>query len=210
VTRLLLIRHGTNDWVDSGRLAGWTPGISLNDEGRRQAEALGDRLASVKLATVYSSPLERAVQTAQAVLAPHPRLDLRIENDIGEVHYGEWSGKRLRRLERTRLWKVVQATPSLARFPGGESICEMQARAVGAVERIRAAHPEETVALVSHGDVISVIIAHYAGMHLDFYQRLVIAPASLSIIVLHEGGPRIVSINDTSHYTPSNEGVGGK
>jgi probable phosphoglycerate mutase len=164
----------------------------------------------VKLAAIYSSPLERAVETAQAVVAPHSRLDVMIENDIGEVHYGEWNGKRLRRLERTRLWKIIQTTPSFARFPGGESIREMQARAVAAVERIRLAHPEGAVALVSHADVISVIIAHYAGMHLDLYQRLVIWPASLSIIVLHEGGPKIVSVNDTSHYTQLDEGVGEK
>jgi probable phosphomutase (TIGR03848 family) len=210
VTQLLLIRHGMNDWVGSGRLAGWTPGVYLNDEGRRQAEALGARLASVNLAAVYSSPLERAVETAQAIVSPHPRLDVMIENDVGEVHYGEWNGKRLRRLERTRLWKIIQATPSFARFPGGESIREMQARAIAAVERIRFAHPEGTVALVSHGDVISVIIAHYAGMHLDLYQRLVIWPASLSIIILHEGGSKIALVNDTSHYTQLDEGVGEK
>lgn len=201
MARLLLIRHGMNDWVGAGRLAGWTPGVHLNDEGRRQAELLGARLAPVELAAIYSSPLERAIETAQAIAAPHPRLDVIIENDLGEVHYGEWNGKRLKRLVRTPLWKVVQATPSIARFPGGESIQEMQARVVGAVERIYMVHPEDTIALVSHGDVISVVIAHYAGIHLDLYQRLTIWPASLSVIVVHKGGPKVIMVNDTSHHT---------
>jgi probable phosphoglycerate mutase len=182
--------------------------VHLNDEGRRQAEALGTRLASIKLTAIYSSPLERAIETAQYVAAPHPKLDVFIENDIGEVHYGEWNGKRLKRLARTRLWEIVQTAPSVARFPGGESIREMQARVVGAVERIQMTHQDGNVALISHSDVISVIIAYYAGMHLDLYQRLVIWPASLSIIVLHDGRPKIISVNDTSHYAQSDEGVG--
>ena len=206
MTQLLLLRHGMTTWANSGRLAGWTPGVHLNDEGCRQAEALSVRLAAEKLAAIYSSPLERAVETAQIVAAPH-ELDAVVENGLGEVHYGEWSGKRFRQLMRTRLWKIIQTTPSLARFPGGESIREMQARAVGAVERVHMAHRKGVVALVSHGDIISVIIAHYAGMHLDLYQRLVIGLASLSVVTLEEEGARIISINDTGHYTQSKEGV---
>jgi probable phosphoglycerate mutase len=172
----------------------------LNEEGKSQAETLGKRLATAKLQAVYSSPLERAVETAQAIVKHHPNLNLHIKQGMGEVDFGKWTGKRLRRLARTRLWKVVQGYPSSARFPDGESIQEMQARIVGALGQIASKHPTGTVAVVSHSDVIKAAIAHYAGMHLDLFQRIVISPASLSIIALHSMGPRIVRLNDISHY----------
>lgn len=206
MTQVLLIRHGVNDWMSAGRLAGWTPGVHLNEEGRRQAEALGARLAPMELASVYSSPLERAVETAQAIVDHHPGLKITIARDLGEVHYGEWNGKRLRRLRRTRLWGIVQQTPSIARFPGGECIRETQTRAVGAVERIVTTYPGGIVGLVSHGDVIRAIIAYYAGMHLDSYHRLAIDPASLSIIAVRDNRPVIMLLNDTSHYAAVDEG----
>ena len=103
MTQLLFIRHAENDYVQSGRLAGWTPGVHLNDDGRRQANALGKRLAAAKLQAVYSSPLERAVETAETILKHHSGLDLQIREDIGEVHYGQWTGRSLRQLARTRL-----------------------------------------------------------------------------------------------------------
>jgi probable phosphomutase (TIGR03848 family) len=205
MTRLLLIRHADNDWVRSGRLAGWTPDIHLNETGQRQAEALGERLAAAKLRAVYSSPLERAVETAQAVLKRHPDLELRIEEGLGEVHFGAWTGKRLRKLARTRLWQVVQGYPSGMRFPKGESFHEMQARVVGTLERIAGEHPQGTVAIFSHSDVIKAVVAHYAGMHLDLFQRIVISPASISIIDLHRMRPFIVRLNDISHYDHQRE-----
>jgi probable phosphomutase (TIGR03848 family) len=205
MTRLLLIRHADNDWVRSGRLAGWTPDIHLNETGQRQAEALGERLAAAKLRAVYSSPLERAVETAQAVLKHHPDLELRIEEGLGEVHFGAWTGKRLRKLARTRLWQVVQGYPSGMRFPKGESFHEMQARVVGTLERIAGEHPQGTVAIFSHSDVIKAVVAHYAGMHLDLFQRIVISPASISIIDLHRMRPFIVRLNDISHYDHQRE-----
>lgn len=198
MTQLFLIRHATNDYVKSGRLAGWTPEVHLNDKGQEQATALGKRLAEVRLTAVYSSPLERTVETAQAVAAPH-KLDVQIDEELGEVHYGAWTGKKLRQLRRTRLWKVVQQYPSGARFPDGESIRETQARVVGALERIAAQHPKGRVAAVAHSDVLKLAVAHFAGMPLDMYQRLVIDPASLSVIWLGRMGPRIVLMNDTSH-----------
>ena len=200
MTQLLLIRHAENDYVRSGRLAGWTPDVHLNDDGKRQAEALGQRLAAVKLQAVYSSPLERAIETAQAVVQHHSHLKLQIEEDIGEVHYGQWTGQALRQLTRTRLWRIVQHYPSRARFPEGESIREMQARAIGAMERIAGHHVAGEVAVVSHADVIKAVVAHYAGMPLDMFQRIVIAPASISIIGVHKMTINIVQLNDTSHY----------
>lgn len=200
MTTIVLVRHAENDWVRSGKLAGWTPGVHLNEEGRRQANLLGERLASSRLDVVYSSPLERAVETAESILSHYPGKTLCIEEMIGEAHYGDWTGESLRKLSRTRLWGVVQHQPSQARFPGGESIQEMQTRAVSAIDRIATEHPHRIVVAVSHGDVIKSIVAHYAGMHLDMFQRLVIAPASISIIHLGEHGPAVARINDTNHY----------
>ncbi len=196
----MLIRHAQNDWVQTGRLAGWTPGVRLNEEGRRQAEALGERLASAKLQAVYSSPLERAVETAEAVVKHYPGLAVQIEEEVGEVAFGKWTGERLRKLRRRRLWDIVQNYPSGARFPEGESFRETQNRVVDALERIARRHPGGRVAVVSHSDVIKLAIAHYAGIHLDLFQRLIISPASISIVGLSRMGPRIIRLNDTAHY----------
>lgn len=200
MTLLLLIRHAQNDWVQTGRLAGWTAGVHLNDEGKRQAEALGERLAAAKLQAVYSSPLERAVETAAEIVRHYAGMDLKIEEGVGEVRFGDWTGQKLRQLRRRRLWEGVQNVPSRVRFPGGESFLEMQFRAVGTLERIAQRHPAGPVAVVSHSDVIKAMVAHYAGMPLDLFQRLVISPASISMIGLSRGRPHILRVNDTSHY----------
>lgn len=205
MTQLLLIRHAVNDWVGKNRLAGWTPGVHLNDEGRRQAEALAERLARAELKAIYSSPLERTRETAEIIARPHG-LPIRIREGVGEARYGEWTGQKLEDLSKTELWRVVQFHPSGARFPEGEALREMQARAVAEVDAIGAHHPEEMVAVVSHSDVIKSVIAHYAGMHLDLFQRLVISPASLSILAFGKMGPRLVRLNDTSHI-PEQDGV---
>ncbi|RME46657.1 MAG: MSMEG_4193 family putative phosphomutase [Chloroflexi bacterium] len=198
MTQLLLIRHAVNDWVGTNRLAGWTPGVHLNDEGRRQAEALAQRLADAELKAIYSSPLERTLETAEIIAQPHG-LPVYIREGIGEARYGEWTGQKLEDLAKTELWPVIQFYPSGARFPGGEALREMQARAVAEIDAIRADHPEGMVAVVSHADVIKAIIAYYVGMHLDLFQRLAISPASLSVLVFSKMGPRLVRLNDTSH-----------
>ena len=196
----LLIRHAQNEWVRTGRLAGWTPEVHLNEEGLNQADALGERLADAKLAAVYSSPLVRAVETADAIVKHYPHLEVEIDEKVGEVDYGDWTGKRLRQLSRKRLWRVVQGFPSGARFPDGESLYEMQTRVVQAIERLGGKHPGGRIAIVAHADVLKASVAHYAGIHLDLFQRLVISPASISIIDVHRYGPRIIRLNDTSHY----------
>lgn len=198
MTQLLLIRHAVNDWVGTNRLAGWTPGVHLNEEGQQQAEALAQRLAGAELKAIYSSPLERTLETAEIIAKPHG-LPIHIREGVGEARYGDWTGQKLEELAKTDLWPVVQFHPSGARFPGGEAIHEMQARAVAEIDAISANHPEDTVAVVSHADVIKAIVAHYAGMHLDLFQRLIISTASLSVLVLGKMGPRIVRLNDTSH-----------
>jgi probable phosphomutase (TIGR03848 family) len=205
VVQLILIRHAQNEWVRTGRLAGWTPGVHLNDEGKRQAEALGKRLASANLQAVYSSPLERAVETAEAITAHSPDLSVIVEEGMGEVNFGEWTGKRLRQLRRKRLWEVVQHFPSGARFPQGESIREMQNRVVSTLERLADAHPGGRIAVVAHSDVLKAAIAHFAGIHLDLFQRLIISPASISIVALGRSGVRIIRLNDISHYEESRD-----
>lgn len=199
MTHLLLIRHGQNEWVTGGKLAGWTSGVHLDDEGRRQADALGERLAAAKLQAVYSSPLERAIETAEPIVRHYPAMTLHIEEGVGEVQYGRWSGQRLRKLARTRLWQVVQRFPSRTLFPEGESLRAMQFRVIEALERIAGRHPQGAVAVVTHADVIKAALAHYAGMHLDMYQRLVISPASISVVAIGGMGPLIIRVNDTCH-----------
>ncbi len=198
MTQLLLMRHAVNDYVKTRRLAGWTPGVHLNDEGRRQAEALRDRLADVPLAAIISSPLERALETAEIVAETH---DLEIETwpDLGEVRYGEWTGQKLETLAKTALWKHVQIRPSRTRFPGGESIFEVQARVVGALEKICATYPKGIVAAVAHADVIKLATAHYLGLPLDLYQRLIVAPASLTVLRDGSFDTRLITLNDTAH-----------
>ncbi|MBN1429255.1 MAG: MSMEG_4193 family putative phosphomutase [Anaerolineae bacterium] len=210
MTQILLVRHAENDYVQSGRLAGWTPGVHLNDRGKWQAEALGRRLAAAKLQRVYSSPLERAIETAHSIMTHHPDLELHIEEGIGEVRYGQWTGQSLKKLARTRLWQVVQHYPSRARFPDGESIREMQVRSVGAMEQIVDRHPDGAVVVISHADVIKVVVAHYAGMPIDVFQRLTIAPASISIIGFHQIGVSIIRLNDVCHCEIPDANIPGK
>jgi probable phosphoglycerate mutase len=196
-TTLMLVRHALNDWVGD-KLAGWTPNVHLNDKGRAQAEALAARLADRPISAIYSSPLERAVETAQAIAAPH-KLEVQIREGVGEVRYGEWTGQSLKELAKEDAWRVVQFYPSGARFPGGEAIREMQTRAVAELDAILAAHPSETVLVVSHADVLKAVLAHYAGLHLDLFQRLVVSPASLSVVAFTPMGPRLVCLNDAAH-----------
>jgi probable phosphomutase (TIGR03848 family) len=195
MTTLALIRHATNDWVHKGLLAGWTPGVHLNDEGKTQAQQLGERLAASHLDAVYSSPLERAHETAQAVAEPH-ELEVKLCEGIGEVQYGDWNGRSIRDLVQKPLWRSVQIYPSGTRFPNGETIGEMQARVVAALDEIREAHPQGVVAAVAHADVIKAAVAFYAGVPLDLFQRLVISPASVSVIGFSHFGPRLIRMND--------------
>ncbi len=193
---LFLIRHATNDWVGK-RLAGWTPGVSLNEEGRRQAAALARRLADVPLTAIYSSPLERAVETAEAI-ARLQGLTVRILEAVGEVRFGALEGESLESLSKSELWQAIQFYPSGVRFPGGESVREMQSRVVAGLETLLQVHPaqEEIVAVVSHSDVIKAAVAHFIGLPLDLFQRLVISPASVTVITFGTMGPRLLRLND--------------
>jgi probable phosphomutase (TIGR03848 family)/uncharacterized repeat protein (TIGR03847 family) len=200
LSEFLLIRHAVNDFVKTGKLAGWTPGVHLNELGLAQAAALGERLADTRIDALYTSPLERTVETAQAVLEHHPNLQMQLLEDVGEVRYGAWQGAELGKLMQRKLWRNVQLFPSRVRFPGGEAMREAQRRAVNAIETLNERHPRETVAVVSHSDIIKMIVAHYLGMHLDMFQRIEIGPASLSILRLGGWGrPFLVQINETTY-----------
>jgi probable phosphoglycerate mutase len=197
MTQLLLIRHGENDYTRTGRLAGWTPGVGLNEAGRKQAQALAEKLKAAPIAAIYSSPLERARETA-APLAEAKKLDVQIVEGLGEVQYGQWQGKSLKRLARTKLWRTVQGLPSAMQFPEGETFRSVQSRAVNAIEALVQAHPKDLVAVFSHGDVIKLVVAHYLGLPLDLFQRIMIATASTTILRLGHGQPALVKLNDTS------------
>src|SRR5690606_17564261 len=183
-------------------LAGRSPGVELDDVGRTQVRAAAERLAGVPLAAVVSSPLRRCRQTAQALLAARDGMPVTIENGLTECGYGDWTGKPLRELAKDKLWPTVQQQPSAVRFPNGESMTEMAARAVGAVRgwdaRIAAEHGEHAVwAAVSHGDVIKAILADALGLHLDGFQRILVDPASISIVRYTPTRPYLVTINST-------------
>ncbi len=197
---LYLIRHATNDALKQGYLIGRTPGIHLNAEGRVQAEALADRLARVDLAAVYSSPMERAVETATPLAARHG-LEVAIHPGLNEVDCGRWTGVPIEAARRRRWWRAILLHPSRSSLPGGESLWEVQVRMVQALEEIRALHPGEAVAVVSHADPIRAAIAHYIGLPLDLYRRLRVSPASITLLSLGEEIPRLLCLNDTSHLS---------
>lgn len=206
-TRLVLVRHAVTSHTGA-RLSGRLPGLDLSREGVRQAEALGERLAPVPISAVYASPIERTVQTAEPVARVHD-LTVRTLPGVIEADYGDWTGCLLADLAKTDEWRVVQLAPSRARFPGGESIREMQSRTVAALEQVVADHPGETVAVVSHADPIKSAIAHFTGMHLDLFQRLHVAPASVSVFEFAVLGTWLLKCNDTGtlaelHRPPGN------
>ena len=194
-TRLVLARHAVTAQTGP-MLSGRAPGIDLSDAGREQAKVLGERLAALPVAVVYASPIERTTQTAEAV-AQHHGLTVQALPGVIEADYGEWTGGKLSDLAKTDLWKTVQRAPSRARFPNGESLAEMQSRMVTALEAVVAEHAGELVVVVSHADPIKAAIAHYTGVHLDLFQRIVVSPASVTVLELSQHGAVMVKCNDT-------------
>ncbi|TFH36549.1 MAG: phosphoglycerate mutase [Anaerolineales bacterium] len=199
MTLIYLIRHGHNDYVGKGKLAGRLKGVHLSEQGHAQAQALAEQLSQVKFAALYASPLERALETAKPVAAVQG-LETIARPGLTEVGYGTWEGHSLKTLRRRRLWPVIQSTPSLARFPEGESFPETQARIVAEIEALRSKHrsPKARIACVFHSDPIKLAIAHYAGIPLDLFQRIVIEPASVSILAIDGQHVHIVRLNDTT------------
>ena len=194
-TNLVLARHAVT--AQTGPLlSGRAPGIDLSEEGRKQAEALGERMAGLPVTAVYASPIERTTQTAEAVARPHG-LTVTSLDGVLEADYGEWTGQTLADLAKTDLWKVVQRTPSRAVFPGGEGLAAMQARMVAALELVVLDHPGELVVVVSHADPIKAAIAHYTGVHLDLFQRIIVSPASVTAFAFTAHGVAMLKCNDT-------------
>ena len=196
MTTIVLVRHGENDWVKKRRLAGWIPGVHLNENGRKQAAAAAGRLADLPITAVYSSPVTRCMETAEHIAQPH-QLDIIQLDDLGEVRYGQWEGRKIKKLARKKRWKAVQFFPSRMRFPDGEALREVQFRAVQALEALSQQHPKDIIIVVSHADLIKLVLAHYLGVHIDLFQRIAVTPASISIInLLGQGGVRVLRIND--------------
>lgn len=206
VPTCFLIRHGRTTSNANGTLAGWTEGVGLDDTGRSQAADLAERLRGMPVRAVVSSPLQRCVETAQIVVAALVDVTVQTDERVGECRYGAWTGGSLEELAKEPLWRMVQDQPSAARFPDGEmytgeSIAEMQARALQAVRdidaRVGAEHgPQALWVLVSHGDVIKSVLADAAGAHLDHFQRFVVSPASLSVVTYTARRPFVVRLND--------------
>lgn len=210
---IILVRHGENDWSKKNKLAGWLPGVHLNETGHRQAEAVAQRLAALPIKAVYSSPVTRCMETASYIADIH-RLTIQQVEEVGEVRYGEWEGKKIKKLARKPMWHAVQFFPSRARFPGGEALRDVQFRAVSALEEVAAQHEKDLIVVVSHADIIRLLLAHYLGVHIDLFQRLVIAPASVSVLALAPGGlVRVLRLNDDGPLhtpAPPKEGQGKK
>ena len=197
MTRVLLIRHGENHYTQTSKLAGWTKGVHLNEMGRLQAITLANQLTSYPINYIYTSPLVRALETARPI-AVSKKLTVRKCHQIGEVRYGQWQGKSLKILRRRKLWNQIQNRPATASFPGGESILNVQIRAVSAVEKLVSRHPKDCIVLVSHADVIKMIVAHYLGLALDLYQRIMISTASISELDISYNGVKVIRINQTT------------
>ena len=196
-TLLLLVRHGqtaTTGLVLPGR----TAGLHLSDDGRRQADAVAARLLALKhIAAIYASPLERARETA-APIARALHLALRIERGLLECDFGEWTGGKLAQLGKKPEWQVIQRYPSGFRFPGGESFTEMQTRMTSTLARLVERHRGKTVVVVSHADPIKAAVAHALGIHLDLFQRIVIATASITAIAYRREGPAVLTVNSVN------------
>ena len=198
MTTVVLVRHGLTA-MTGPVLAGWTPGLHLDERGEKQAAAVAERLREVPFAAVVSSPLDRCLDTATAIAAGR-ELELQVDDRLGECRYGDWTGRPLKELAKDPLWKVVQTHPSAVVFPGpeGEPLRETQTRAVGAVRDWNARLGADATWLAcSHGDVIKAIVADALGLHLDQFQRIVIDPCSVTVIRYTELRPFAVRVNDT-------------
>ncbi len=195
MTTFLLIRHGDTDAV--GKLmAGWAPGWHLNARGREQAQQLARHLEKVPIRAVYTSPLERAIETAEPIALRHA-LEARRVDALGELRVGEWQGLTMAELDERQDWKRFNTFRSGTRAPGGEHMLEAQTRMVQQIGCLRDLHREETVAVVSHGDPLRAVIAYFLGVSLDLAQRIEISPASVTVLRLHEWGAAFACINHT-------------
>lgn len=195
MTTLFLIRHGENDYLKQNRLPGRLPGIHLNERGREQASALARSLEKLPIKAVFSSPLERAVETAEPIAASL-HLKIKVRPGLKEADVGEWQGQPFKKLYKKPAWELVEKTPSLMRFPGGESFPELETRVVNELETIRAAtHPRDLIVVVFHADPIKIAVAHYLGLPLDAFQKLTVSPGSATVLFVSDALVRLVGLN---------------
>ena len=201
MTTILLIRHAENEYVSKGRLAGRLPGIHLNENGKQQADQLAINLSKAPIKAIYSSPLERCLETARP-LANALGLDIIPKDGLLEIDFGEWQDHTLKQLRRRKLWKTVQGNPARMQFPNGETFINAQMRIINELEKISGIHKlKDLVACFSHADLIRLAIAHYIGTPLDLFQRIAIAPTSVSTLFLGGFGARIMNVNTALSFT---------
>ena len=192
---ILLVRHGETDYVKKGRLAGRLPGIPLNERGQQQARIVAEKLTGAPIKAIYTSPIERAYQTAEPI-AQALGLELVIRPGLIETEIGEWENEKVRGLSRRKIWKIVQSAPSLFRFPGGESFAEIQQRITGDLLALSAEHEAKDVLIcVSHADPIKLAIAYFIGLPLDNFQRIQVSTASINILHMSESACHLVALN---------------
>ncbi|MDX3518539.1 histidine phosphatase family protein [Streptomyces scabiei] len=202
---LILVRHGRSTANTEGVLAGWTPGIALDERGAAQAAALPGRLAGLPIAEIVTSPLQRCEETMRPLLDARPGLVAHTEERIGECDYGDWSGRKLAELNDEPLMQVVQTHPTAVAFPGGESMRAMQHRAAEAVRewnaRVEREHGADAVyVMCSHGDIIKSLVADALGLHLDLFQRISVEPCSITAIRYTRLRPFLVRLGDTGDF----------
>jgi probable phosphoglycerate mutase len=192
---ILLIRHAENEYVAKGRLAGRQAGIHLNENGKKQAMALAETLSDAPIKAVYSSPLERCLETAQP-LADALGVDNIPREGLQEIDFGEWQNRTLKQLRRRKLWKVVQGNPARMQFPGGETFANAQLRITNELEALSKLHKaKDLIACFSHSDIIRLAVAYYIGTPLDLFQRIAVSPASISTLHMGEVGARVLNVN---------------
>ena len=198
MTTFFLIRHATTDSVGK-RLSGRMPGVPLNAEGQEQAQKLAQRLEKLQITAIYSSPLERTIQTSEP-LAKLLQLPYEVKEDFMEMDFGDWTNKTFEELKQLPQFHNFNVFRSATRVPGGEMMLEAQTRMVAGLQALCAKHTNQTVAVVSHADLIKAAVAYYAGIPLDLFQRIEISPASVSIIQVYEETARIMMVNNTGEF----------
>jgi probable phosphoglycerate mutase len=195
MTVLLLIRHGENDYLAKNKMPGYLPGIHLNEHGREQAAALAETLKRLPIKAVYSSTLERAVETAEP-LAQALGLEIQIRPALTDTDVGEWTGRSWKALGRTKHWETIQRTPSRFQFPGGETFVQTQDRVVAALDTIVAAHGRrDLVAVIFHADPLKLAVAHYLSLPLDNFQRLTAHTGSVTILKVDGRAVKLLALN---------------
>jgi probable phosphomutase (TIGR03848 family) len=197
----LLIRHGENDYVKQGRLAGRLLGVHLNEKGRLQAQALAGKLTGAPVKAIYSSPLVRALETAEPI-GKALNLEVIPREGLIELDVGEWQEQKLKGLRRLKLWRAVQTTPSQAGFPGGETFAVAQLRICQELQVLATQHdPKDLVVCVSHSDPIKLAVSYFIGQPLDMFQRLAVSPGSITALMLGEGAGYLLSLNTDISFT---------